>query len=248
VAAAGVGDGAPVVVGRRQAGAGGAGDRLEHEPGDRLRPGLLDRRLQRRRIVPRDVREVGEQRVEALAPIVVAADGEGAERQPVVARVASDHPPALGPPAGQVVGAGEADRRVRRLAAAAGEEHVTHLRRQPALDQDVVQPLAARRRPDRDDVRPAVERVVHGCRDLRPPVADVGDDRPAGAVEDPPPVGGAQPAPLPADDLRPPGTGDEVDPVGVAAVRGRHRGSRGRPSTRSPRMLRITFDVPPMIV
>ena len=65
-----------------------------------------------------------------------------------------------------------------------------------------------RRRPDRDDVGAAVERVAHGVGDLAPAVADVGDDRPAGGVEDAAPVVGEQPAPVAADDRRPdaPGT------------------------------------------
>ena len=36
--------------------------------------------------------------------------------------------------------------------------------------------------------------------------------------------------------------------VTVSDIAGHQRGSRGRPRTRSPRMLRITFEVPPMIV
>ena len=79
-----------------------------------------------------------------------------------------------------------------------------------------------RRRPDRHDVRAAGHRVTHGVGDLGAPVADVGDDRPAGTVEDPPSVGGEQPAAVAADDLRPDGARDEVDPVDVGSGRIRH--------------------------
>ena len=41
---------------------------------------------------------------------------------------------------------------------------------------------------------------------------------------------------------------DTAEPSDLDSVGRTQRGSRGRPRTRSPRMLRITFEVPPMIV
>ena len=100
VAPADVGDGAPVVVGGDEAAAGGAGDRLEQERRRSCRrPPRSISASSARGVVPRHVREVGEDRLEAGPPVAVAADGEGAEREAVVARVAADDLPALRPPA-----------------------------------------------------------------------------------------------------------------------------------------------------
>ena len=65
-----------------------------------------------------------------------------------------------------------------------------------------------RRRPDRHDVGAAGERVADGVGDDGAAVADVGDDRATGGVEDAPAVGGEQPAAVAADDVGPrvPGT------------------------------------------
>ena len=194
--------------------------------GDRRRVLPLDRLDHRVGVVPRHLREVEQQRFVAVAPAAVAAGGHRPERDAVVARVAADHLPALRPAVRDVVRAGEPQRRVGRLAAAAREEHVAHPVRQPPLDEHVVQPLAVRRRPDRYDVGAAVERVADGVGDDRAAVADVGDDRPAGGVEDPPAVVGEQPAAVAADDRRPGRAGDEVVP-GRADVDHQLSGARG---------------------
>ena len=249
---------------------GGAGDRLEQEPGDRRRALALDHRRQRVGVVPRDVGEVEQQRLVAPGAVAVAADGEGAERQPVVARVAADDLPPLRAAARQVVRPGQAQRRVGRLAAAAGEEHVAHAGGQPALDEHVVEALAVRGRPDRHDVgrrrpsRRARRRRPRSARGRCWPRSPRRRRRGCAARRR-----SSSQQPVTADDRRPPGPRHELDPVGVVGLAvsptlradgrfssawprvggsGHQRGSRGRPSTRSPRMLRITFDVPPMIV
>ena len=57
----------------------------------------------------------------------------------MVAGVAADDLPPVGAALAHLVGAGQAERRVGALAAAAGEEHVVEALGQPVLDQLVVQ-------------------------------------------------------------------------------------------------------------
>ena len=236
----------PVLVGRHQARPGSAGDRFEQERRDRRRVLSLDRRHDGVGVVPRHLREVEHERLVALTPGAVAANGHRRQRDAVVAGMASDHLPALGSPAGDVVSACQAQGRVGRLAATTREEDVAHAGRKPARGEHVVQPLAVRRRPDRHDIGTAGERVAHGVGDDSAAVADVGDHRPAGSVEDPPAVVGDQPAAVTTDDRRARRAGNEV--IAGGADVDHQRGSRGSPSTRSPRMLRMMFEVPPMIV
>ena len=223
VAPADLGDGAPVVVGRREAGAGGAGDRLEHEGGDRVGPSRSIVVLERRGVVPRDVGEVEQHRLEALAAVGVAADGEGAERQAVVARVAADDLPPLRAAARQVVGAGEADRRVGRLAAAAREEDVAHARRAASARRGcrgAARGAASARSARRRRRRPCASRTASAISARPwPMLATIAPPAPS-RMRRPSAVSSQHPSPPTI--VRPGGPGHEVDAVGVA-TRGRFR-------------------------
>ena len=115
----------------------------------------------------------------------------------------------------------EPQRRVGALAAAAREEHLREPVRQPALDEAIAQREASGCRPQRDDVGATVHRGVHGVGDLRATPPDVADDRAAGAIEDPAPIGREEVGAVAADDRRPRGrVRDEGEVVGVGTDEG----------------------------
>ncbi len=217
VPAADLGETRPVLVGRNQRASGRADDGLCDDGRDRLGALALDQRFDRvhagdvaarsrraertaQAVARWRLRPLDEQRLETGAALLVTADGQRSERGAVVREIATDHLPALRAARRDVVLAGESQRRVDRLGAAAREGDARESAREPAADETLSQRDALVGGERRDDVARRFEAARHGLGDLAASVTHVYDDRAARGVEDASPVRQLQPRALGACD------------------------------------------------
>ena len=236
VAVADLAEGAEVVGRRRQAGAGGAEDRLGDEGGDRLGPLLQDDPLQvlgagegalvaavraAVRVAGADVGEVEQVGGVVAAPRRPPRHGEGAHGVAVPALPAGDDLVLAGVARLQVVLAGDLQGRLGRLGAAGDEEHAVQVA--GGQGRDAVGQLDLRFGEEARVGEGDLARLrLHRLGDLGDAVADA-DHVDAGAgVEPGAAVVAVEPAALAAGDAQPAVLADSVE----EAVAGHGQSSR----------------------